>query len=69
MPGAVLSYSLLSPVVLDCYLRYIVKDVELMLSVTVTAANPCGDRKEIRVCPPRNTVNLELTCQGFKGKI
>lgn len=32
-----------------------------MLRLTVAIANPRGDYEEIRICPPKNTVNLDVT--------
>lgn len=68
MPGALLYYSLPSPIMVDCYIK-LLRMCIVMLRITVTTVNPHGDCKEIGICPPRNTVNLDMTFQGFKGLI
>lgn len=69
MPGTLLYDSLPSPIMLDGYLRKIVRMYIVMLRITVTAVNPYGDSKEIRICLPGNSVDLDMTFQDFKGLI
>lgn len=33
----------------------------VILRITVTAINPYGDCREMGICPPRNSVNLNMS--------
>ncbi|KAI5945957.1 Thioredoxin reductase 3 [Manis javanica] len=50
----------------DCFVCEIVEDTHSFAEDNSTT-NPDGDVKKSRICPPGNTVNLDVTFQNFKG--
>lgn len=61
-------FTVLSPglLLLDCFVCEIVEDTHSFAEDNSTI-NPDGDVKKSRICPPGNTVNLDVTFQNFKG--